>query len=86
MNTPANAPVPERRRFTMYFATLGDSDHAIQRYGINVTSALHRVPIGIKTSDEHGNEWSTHYSDYGRPCPYNWPHGRHWQWAPTQHG
>ena len=65
----------------MYFATLGDSDHAIQRYGVNVATALYHVPIGITTGDEIGNEWSAYYDDYGRPCPYNWPHGRHWQWA-----
>ena len=82
MNTPTNIPVPERRRFTMYFATLGESDHAIQRYGINVTIALYGLPIRITPNDEHGHEWSEHYGDYGRPCPRGWPHGRHWQWAP----
>ena len=81
-NTPINISVPERHRFTMYFATLGDSDHAIQRCGINVSTALHHMPIGIAPEDEEGNEWSAHYDDYGRPCPSGWPHGRHWRWAP----
>ena len=54
----------------------------IQRCGFRVTEALLHMPIRTTTSDAHGHEWSTHYDDYGRPCPYNWPHGRHWQWAP----
>ena len=78
-NTPTSITIPEQHRFTMYFATLGDSDHTTQRYGFNITEALHYIPIQITISDENGD---THYDDYGRPCPYNWPHGRHWQWAP----
>ena len=82
MNTPTNIPIPEQRRFTMYFATLGESDRAIQRYGINVTAVMRNLPIKITPNDEYGHEWSEHYDDYGRPCPHDWPHGRHWQWAP----
>ena len=66
----------------MYFATLDESDQAVQRYGINVTMALYGLPIRVTPYDEYGQEWSEHYDDYGRPCPSNWPHGRHWQWAP----
>ena len=80
MDTPTQIPAPAD--FTMHFATLGESDHAIQRYGINITPALYGLPIRIAPSDEHGNDWSEHYDDHGRPFPRGWPHGRHWQWAP----
>ena len=57
-NTPTNISTLEQCRFTMYFATLGDSDHAIQRCGFRITETLLHMPIRVTTSDEHGHEWS----------------------------
>ena len=81
-NTLTNTPIPGNYRFAMYFETMGNTDHAIQRYGFVITEAILHTPITTTFSDEHGHEWSAHYDDDGRPCPHNRPHGRHWQWAP----
>jgi len=78
-STLTNTPIPGNYRFAMYFATMGNTDHAIQRCGFVITEALLHIPITTTFSDEHGHEWSVHYDDYGRPCPHNWPDGRHWQ-------
>ena len=49
-NTPTSITISEQHRFTMYFATLGDSDHAIQRYGFSITEALHYIPIEMNNA------------------------------------
>ena len=86
-HTLTNTPIPGNYRFAIHFATMGNTDHAIQRFGFAITEALlHTLHIPTTTTtfrdDEHGHEWPAHYDDYERPCPHNWPHGRHWQWAP----